>query len=57
MNWMTLVIYGVGIWILQDGIASICFYDKRENWRYNHAVRLVRSLMGVALIIIGVLNG
>ena len=45
----------IGVWILQDGLASICFYPT-EKWRWNHAARLVRLVMGIALIVIGVIK-
>ena len=42
----------MGIWILQDALASICYYPK-EKWRWNHAARLIRVLIGIALMVIG----
>ena len=44
----------MGLWILQDALASIVFYPK-ESWRWNHIARAIRASMGVALIIIGAL--
>ena len=43
----------IGMFFIQDALASICFYPT-EKWKWNHAARLVRLLMGVALIILGV---
>ena len=51
---MGLILVFIGCWILQDALASICFYPK-ENWKWNHAARLVRAIMGVVLLVIGVL--
>ncbi len=45
----------IGIFLVQDGIASIMFYPS-EKWRWNHIVRLIRALMGVALIVIGAMR-
>ena len=47
-----------GVWILQDAIASILYYLKRDNekWYYNHMVRIFRALWGVAFIIMGVIG-
>ena len=51
MNNLTYYFVGlIGVWMLQDGIASICFYPS-EKWRWNHAIRVIRSIMGLALII------
>ena len=44
----------IGVWILQDALASIVFYPK-ESWLWNHMARAVRAVMGIALIIIGAL--
>ena len=50
---MTGYIIGlIGIWILQDSVASIAFYPN-EKWRWNHIVRMVRGIMGIVLIILG----
>ena len=43
----------MGLWILQDALASICYYPN-EKWRWNHMARLMRALMGIALIVMGV---
>lgn len=45
----------IGVWILQDAVASIMFYPG-EKWRWNHIVRLIRALMGIALIVVGALQ-
>jgi len=42
----------IGVWILQDAVASIMFYPT-EKWKWNHLVRLIRAVEGVALIVIG----
>ena len=51
---MTDYIIGLmGIWILQDALASIAFYPQ-EKWRWNHVARLVRVGIGIAMVIIAV---
>ena len=45
----------IGTWILQDAVASIMFYPQ-EKWKWNHIVRLIRAVMGAALIVIVVLG-
>ncbi len=49
---MGIAIVAIGVWILQDALASIVFYPK-EKWMWNHMARLVRAVMGVALIVMG----
>ncbi|KKL74000.1 hypothetical protein LCGC14_2069270 [marine sediment metagenome] len=49
---MGYVIGLIGMWFLQDGLASIAFYPQ-ENWRWNHTARIVRVIFGVVLIILG----
>lgn len=46
----------IGTWILQDALASICFYGTTEKWRWNHTARLIRAVFGVALMVIGYAN-
>ncbi len=53
---MGYVIGLIGIWFLQDALASIAFYPK-ENWRWNHTARVIRAGMGIVLIIMGALYG
>ena len=45
-----------GTWITQDAIASILYYIGRDNekWYFNHLVRLLRGLWGLAFIYIGI---
>ena len=42
----------MGVWILQDALASIAFYPE-EKWCWNHIARLVRVGIGISLVIIG----
>jgi hypothetical protein len=49
---MTGYIVGlIGLWMLQDGLASIAYYPQEKM--INHAARIVRSALGLVLIIIG----
>ena len=41
----------VGVWMLQDGLASIWWYRKTENFD-NHAWRLARIIGGIFLVIV-----
>lgn len=42
----------IGIWFLQDALASIAFYPQ-EKLRWNHSARLIRAIMGVTLVVVG----
>ena len=44
----------MGVWVLQDALASIAFYPQ-EKWRWNHTARLMRVDIGIVLIILGAL--
>ena len=51
----------IGMWLFCDGIISIRLYlstvdeqGKRiQNWKYDHSIRVLRSLLGVALMVLG----
>jgi len=43
----------MGMFVLQDALASIAFYYPKEPWRWNQTARLIRAFMGVAIIVIG----
>lgn len=50
----TIVFYCVGLMggvLVQDGLASIAFYPQ-EKWRWNHIARLIRIIIGIALVIL-----
>ena len=49
---MSKILIGIGVFILQDALASIAFYPN-ESWRWNHTARALRGLCGIALIVIG----
>jgi len=45
----------LGMWTFADGVASLWAYLKKDDetfWR-NHSLRVVRMLVGVALMIFG----
>jgi hypothetical protein len=49
----------LGMWILSDGILSILLYLKTvdhdgkrlQSWKFDHSIRVVRVLIGIALMI------
>jgi len=43
----------IGMFVLQDAVASIAFYYPEEKWRWNHTARFIRGIMGVGLMVIG----
>jgi len=45
---LIMLVGGISV---QDGIASICWYRKSENWK-NHAWRLPRIVIGIWLVIL-----
>ena len=58
---MGYIIGLIGMWLFCDGIISIRVYlntvnetgKKIQNWKYDHSIRLIRMLLGIALMIIG----
>lgn len=51
---MGKVLVGIGVFILQDALASIAYYPS-EKWRWNHIARLARVVCGIILIVMGIL--
>ena len=44
----------IGVWVLQDSLASIWFYPA-EKLFWSHFVRIIRAILGLVLIGIGVI--
>ena len=42
----------IGIFFLQDALASIAFYPN-ESWKWNHTARIIRAGAGIALVVMG----
>ena len=44
-----------GTWFVCDGIFSLSLYigDKKQSWHKDHYIRVIRILVGLALIIFG----
>lgn len=53
--WLGKYLVGVGVFIAQDGIASIWAYrnDPKQSWKWDHSFRICRALVGVSLIVVG----
>ena len=49
------IIMAGGVFLIQDGLASIVFYPN-EKWAWNHAARLVRVAWGIAFVILAVMG-
>jgi len=47
------IVFGIGVYFAQDGVASIWHYYRKETWG-NHAFRLSRFVQAIILIVIGV---
>ena len=51
----------IGMWVFSDGAYSIALYlnapsfrkNERQSWRKDHAIRVIRVLCGVALMVMG----
>ena len=51
----------IGMWIFSDGAYSIALYlntpsfrsGEKQSWKKDHAIRLVRSLLGIGLMLAG----
>ncbi len=51
----------IGLWIVSDGIISIRLYinardetgKRTQSWLYDHSIRILRVLCGIAIIAIG----
>lgn len=61
---MGYIIGLTGMWLFCDGIISIRLYlttvdetGKRiQNWRFDHSIRVIRSLIGIALMVMGAMG-
>ncbi len=52
-----LIIAMAGIWMIQDGFASIFWYrNGSENW-HNHIWRVARAGWGIVLVILAITQG
>jgi len=57
---MTGYIIGcIGVWFFSDGVYSIALYERWAkdkgvaSWKYDHPIRIIRSVLGIVLIVIG----
>ena len=50
-----VLVLSSGVWVTQDSLASILYYLKSpsEKWYFNHAVRVIRGLVGIMFIVLG----
>ena len=61
MNLISYLVGLMGVWLFCDGIISIRLYlnakdetGKRwQSWGYDHSIRLIRCVCGIALVIMG----
>ena len=60
---LDVILVGIGVWLFCDGIISIRLYltakdetGKRvQSWKYDHSIRLLRIILGIALVYLGIL--
>jgi len=59
---MTGYIIGlIGMWVMSDGLYSIALYlgapsfreGELQSWRKDHAIRLIRVIIGIFLMVAG----
>ena len=51
----------IGMWIFTDALISIRLYyntpaengKRLQNWKYDHSIRVLRGLCGIAIMVIG----
>ena len=46
---------GIGVWLFSDSLYSLLIYLGRpeEKWWKNHSIRVIRLVLGIAIVIIG----
>lgn len=54
MNVLSVVLVGLGIWLVIDGILSIVKYLKQSY--PEHLIRVIRATIGIILIVIGIVQ-
>ena len=52
MNVLSLVLVGLGLWLIVDGVFSIVKYPKQTF--PEQLIRVIRASVGVAIIFIGI---
>ena len=52
---MSYIIGLMGCWLFCDGWMSISIYLDRpgQSWKKDHSIRIIRCLMGIALMVMG----
>lgn len=56
---MNYIVGLIGMWIFCDAWFSLSLYIGRadQKWLKDHSIRVIRLLSGIALIVIGGING
>jgi hypothetical protein len=54
LNVLSVVLIGLGIWLVIDGALSIAKYPKQSY--PEHLVRVIRATVGVIIIVIGLVQ-
>ncbi len=54
MNVLSVVLIGLGIWLILDGILSIVKYSKQTF--PEHLIRIIRAAVGVLIVVIGIIE-
>jgi hypothetical protein len=56
MNWINYTLIVFGLWNIFDGVWSLWYKDTEHTW-FADAGRVVRTVIGVALIVLAVVMG
>ena len=54
MKVLSLVLVGLGLWLVVDGIFSIAKYSKQSF--PEQLIRIIRAAVGVAIVFIGIIE-
>ena len=54
MNALSIVLFGLGFWLVVDGVLSIIKYPKQSL--PEQLIRVIRTNVGVLIIIIGIVQ-
>lgn len=54
MNALSVVLVGLGLWLVVDGVVSIVKYPKQTF--PEQLIRAIRAIVGVAIVFIGIIE-
>jgi len=54
LNFLSIVLVGLGLWLVLDGVFSIVKYPKQTF--PEQLIRIIRAVVGVAIVLIGIIE-